>query len=520
MSDEVIVGIDLGTTFSAIAVLNEHGRPEIIPNREGKRTTPSVIFFEDDGNPIVGEEARNQAIIAPRRTVRFVKREMGNPSFRYDLDGKEFFPEDLSALILKKLKADAEAHLGCSVTKAVISVPAYFKDAQREATRQAGVIAGLEVARIINEPTAAALAYGLDLDGDDQTILVYDFGGGTFDVTLMRKSGREFTILATDGDSKLGGKDIDARLVEHLAEEFLRAHDVDLRVEPHSHQDLWDRAERVKKDLSFRENVAEVLSAGTQTLRIDVDRSEFVELIQDLIDRTRECMTKVVADADVSWKDVDAVVLAGGSSRIPAVREMIAEVTGSGAARDLNPDECVALGAALQAALSSDEGPAAEVNSDGSQRGGAEAVVDIVVHDVASHSLGVKARSPDRQQYVNSIIIPRLTPVPCDRTRTYTTHEDNQKKVEIIVLQGEDGDANSPAVSLVGKVSLTDLPPHKAGDLVIEVTLAYDANGVIEVTAQETMSGRMTRETVMRKSGGLSKEILDEKKTFVDEAKV
>ena len=520
MSEEVVVGIDLGTTFSAIAVLNEHGRPEIIPNREGKRTTPSVIFFEDDGNPIVGEEARNQAIIAPRRTVRFVKREMGNPSFRLDLDGKEYFPEDLSALILKKLKGDAEEYLAGPVTKAVISVPAYFKDAQREATRQAGEIAGLKVVRIINEPTAAALAYGIEHEDEDQVILVYDFGGGTFDVTMMKKVGNEFTILSTDGDSQLGGKDIDARLVEYLAEEFIDAHGMDLRAEPHSHQDLWDRAERVKKDLSFRENVAEVLSAGAQTLRIDLDREEFNEQIEDLIDRTKQCMEKVVSDSGVSWGEVDTVVLAGGSSRIPAVREMIAEVTGHSAARDLNPDECVALGAALSAVITEQEGGApGEATAGGPADEDGDEAVDIVVHDVASHSLGVKARSPEGK-YINSTIIPRLTQVPCERTRTYATHEDNQKKVEIIVLQGEDSDPNSPDVALVGKVSLRNLPEHKAGDLVIEVTLAYDENGVIEVTATESISNQTTREIVMRKTGGLSKEIIEEKKAEVEGAEV
>ena len=250
MDNAVILGIDLGTTFSAMAYINSHGKPEIISNREGERTTPSVVFFEKDGAPVVGQAARNQAIVEPSRTIRFIKREMGNPSFRVNIDGEDRFPEYLSALILKKLKADAEAHLGKPVTRAVVSVPAYFKDAQREATRQAAQMAGLEVVRIINEPTAAALAYGRDKVEGRQTILVYDFGGGTFDVTIMRVEENRFTILGTDGNAKLGGKDIDQRLVDHLAEEFQREHAVDLRAERFTHQDLWDRAEQAKKDLA------------------------------------------------------------------------------------------------------------------------------------------------------------------------------------------------------------------------------------------------------------------------------
>jgi molecular chaperone DnaK len=511
MGDEVIIGIDLGTTFSAVAYVNQHGKPEIISNREGDRTTPSVIFFEEGGGPIVGKEARNLAIIEPRRTVRFIKREMGNPSYRFNVDGQDHFPEDLSALILKKLKNDAEAFLGIEISKAVISVPAYFKDAQRESTRHAGQIAGLEVIRILNEPTAAALAYGLDKAKGDQTILVYDFGGGTFDVTLMSITGNEFTILATDGDSKLGGKDIDARLVEYFAEEFQRSHDIDLRTEPHTHQDLWDKAESAKKDLSFRDNLMVTLSSGEKTLRVDIDRDLFVELIEDLIKQTEDCMNRVIQAAGIDWAKIDAILLAGGSSRIPAVKEMIKRVSGKDAARDMNPDECVALGAAIQAVVTT-------VEKDGVQcapllEGGA----DIVVKDVASHSLGVKALSPDKNKYINSIIISRFTQIPCERTRTYATSEDNQSRVEIEVLQGEDEDPHSPEVHLIGKAGLRKLPPHKAGELVIEVTLRYNADGVIEVVAKELKSGQMTREVVMQKAGTLSSEILKEKQQVIGE---
>lgn len=502
MSDGVIVGIDLGTTFSAMAYINAHGQPEIISNREGERTTPSVIFFEQDGTPVVGQAARNQAIVEPARTIRFIKREMGNPSYRVNIDGEDRPPEYLSALILKKLKTDAEAQLGKAITRAVISVPAYFKDAQREATRQAAQMAGLDVLRIINEPTAAALAYGRDKVKGRQTILVFDFGGGTFDVTLMRVEDNRFTILATDGNAKLGGKDIDQRLVDHLAEEFQREHALDLRAERSTHQDLWDRAEQAKKDLSFRENVAVTLSCGGKVMRVDIDRELFGQLTEDLVVETRECMEGLLKAIGMSWSNVDVVLLAGGSSRIPAVRDMIRRVSGRDTAKDLNPDECVALGAAIQTLALVEE---SDTDTSGGPRDESR---DIVVQDVASHSLGVKAMSADRNGYVNSIIIPRFSPIPCETKRPFATSEDNQKKVEIEVLQGEDSDPKSPNVDLVGKLSLTDLPPHKAGQLRIEVALRYTADGVITVVATESISGRTVREVLMRKAGALSKELI------------
>lgn len=506
MTDEqpIIVGIDLGTTFSAIAHIDQYGKPEVIENREGHRTTPSVIYFDGE-NPIVGIEASRMAMIEPKRTVECIKREMGNPSYRFAVDGKDYFPEDLSAMILRKLKIDAETVLGRSVEKAVISVPAYFKDSQREATKQAGKIAGLDVIRILNEPTAAALAYGLDKGLASQIVLVYDFGGGTFDVTLMKVEDRQFTVLATDGDSMLGGRNIDARLVDWFAEEVLRERGVDLRLDPRTKQDLWDKAETAKKDLSSHEGVSPVLMAGDKPLRVDLDRATFEEMIQDLILKTRQCMERAVSAAKLTWSDVDTVLLAGGSSRIPAVRSMIAALTGKDAARDMNPDECVAMGAAIQGVVSVTEsdGPSAAP----ALVGGA----DIVVIDVTSHSLGVKALSTDRKKYVNSILIPRNTVIPCERKKTFATNEDNQSRVEIEVLQGEDADPGSPEVQLIGKAGLKNLPPHKAGELIIEVSLKYDADGVIEVAATERVSGQTIREVVMQKSGLLSDEILQEK---------
>jgi molecular chaperone DnaK len=508
MSEEKILAIDLGTTFSAIAYVNDYGKPEIIPNREGDRTTPSVIFFEDEGVSVVGKVARNQAIVVPRRTVRFIKREMGNPSYRFNIDGEDFFPEDLSAIILKKLKSDAESFLGQEIKKVVISVPAYFKDAQREATRQSGEIAGLEVIRIINEPTAAALAYGLDKSIDNQVILVYDFGGGTFDVTIMKIEGKTFTILATDGDAQIGGKDIDAQLVDYLSEEFQNEHGIDLRIEPHTHQDLWDKAEIAKKDLSFRNQVMVTLSAGEKTMRIDLDRDSFEEQIYDIIFQTEECMKRVVESANSTWADIDIVLLAGGSSRIPAVKEMIKRVTGKNVQKDMNPDECVALGAAIQSIIAVSE----EDDENTTQVPLLDGGNDIIIKDIASHSLGVKALSHDGRGYINSIIIPKFTNVPCMKTRKYYTGEDNQKKVEVIVIQGEDENPSSPEVHQIGKVLLKDLPQHKAGELVIEVTLGYTIDGVIDVIAKELKSGVAIRETLMHKSQLLSQDIVSEKK--------
>ncbi|GCA89461.1 MAG: Hsp70 family protein [Microcystis sp. M54BS1] len=516
MSEAIIVGIDLGTTFSAIAYVNSYGKPEIIPNLEGERTTPSVIFFEDDGTPIVGQIAFNQAITNPERTVRFVKRQMGNPSFRFNVDGEDYLPETLSAIILKKLKNDAEERLGKEIKKAVISVPAYFKDAQREATKQAAEIAGLEVIRIINEPTAAALAYGLDKE-EDQTILIYDFGGGTFDVTILKVAGREFTVLATDGDPQLGGSDVDAVLVKYLAEDFKEVHNVDLREQPHTNQDLWQKAEITKKDVGVRPSVKVVLSHGGNTASVNIDRDDFEDLIEDLINKTETYMKKVIRDAKMDWSDIDKIILVGGSSRIPAVQKMIKRVTGKEPVKDTNPDECVALGAAIQAVVaaketqkdsngkkSTEETP--ELKSDKGES------VDLVINEVASHSLGIQVKSAQTGKYINSIIIPRLTQIPCERTKIYTTLEDNQSRVDFDVLQGEDEDPRSPNIDRIGKTGLKNLPPCKAGELKIEVTLKYTADGIIEVVTREQMSGQVSRESIMQKSGILADDIVEASK--------
>lgn len=509
MSQEYVnyAGIDLGTTNSAIACVDRYGKPEIIANAEGERTTPSTVAIEPDGIPLVGIEAVNQALIEPERTIRHIKREMGNPSYRKNIDGEEYSPETISAFILQKLVKDAKDRLEQVLKQVVISVPAYFKDTQREATRQAAEIAGLEVIRIINEPTAAAIAYGLDKE-ENQTILVYDWGGGTFDVTIMQIEDKEFTVLATDGDARLGGADVDAKLIDFLAEDFLDVHGIDLRDEPHTLQDLRDKAEIAKKDLSFRNSTIVTLSQGEKTARVNIDRDDFNDLIKDLIAKTESCLNRVIKDAGLSWSDIDKVLLVGGSTRIPLVKETIIRVTGAEPVTDINPDECVAMGAAIQAVIAMQETDKDSETESPLVLDEAAGCLDIQVNDINTHSLGVKAFSPARDRYVNSIIIPRLTPIPCEHTKVYRTSEDNQKRVEFDVLQGEDENPRSMDVDRIGKAGLRDLPPHKAGELFLEVTLRYTADGIVEVITKEQQSGKVSREVVMPKTGTLSSEII------------
>jgi molecular chaperone DnaK len=510
VKEDLVVGIDLGTTFSAVSYIDEHGKPIIVANSEGERTTPSVIFFQDGGDPVVGRAAHNQALFAPERVVTSVKREMGNPSFRKSVDGKDFLPEELSAIILKKLKSDAEARLGCEVKRAVVSVPAYFKDAQREATRQAAQLAGLEVVRMLNEPTAAALAYGLEKVTGKQTILVYDFGGGTFDATVMAIDGRKFTILGSRGNARLGGEDLTKRLSDFLAESFQRDHGFDPRLDPVGRQDLWDRAEQAKRDLSFRENVVVTMAVGDRLSKIDLSSATFRNLIQDLIEETKTCIETLLNETGHAWPGIDAILLVGGSSRIPSVREMITQVSGKEPSRDVNPDECVAMGAAIQTLIEIQEGDRVDPGHAVDQR------FDLVVHDVTSHGLGVKALSSDRKTYINKTIIPKYTPVPCARSQVFLTNEDNQPIVEVEVLQGDDPNPSSEDVDFVGRLRLADLPPHKAGELKIEVTLRYDADGVVVVMARELASGKMIKETLMQKTGALSSRFLEESKAELD----
>ena len=514
MTDPVI-GIDLGTTFSAVASINRHGMPEVLTNADGARTTPSVVYFEEDGSPIVGVAARNVALSDPGRTVMYIKREMGNPSYRLNIDGKEFLPESVSALILRQLKADAEARLGTEVRRAVISVPAYFKDSQRTATRAAGELAQLDVIATINEPTAAAIAYGLEKGKTKQTVLVYDFGGGTFDVTVLNINQNEFTVLSTDGDSNLGGIDVDQRVADYLADQFASQRGIDLRADPYTRLDLMTRAEQAKKDLSFRQSVMVTLSSGREVSRVDIDRARLGGLIGDLVDRTRVCMEGALSSAEVGWPQIDAVLLVGGSSRIAAVRDMIRNASGKELTLDLNPDEVVACGAALRATLADVWETAATPKRATGGSPPATSESGIVVRDVAAHSLGVRAFN-DAGEPVNSIILPRFTPLPCERSRTYATRADNQRQIEVDVLQGDNSDPFSPEVESIGRLVMDELPPRPAGEVLVSLTLRYDTDGVVEVEAEELHDGRKVRQQLMRKSGELDAEVIESLRRDLD----
>ena len=514
MSD-LVIGIDLGTTYCAVAYINRHGMAEVLTNSDGARTTPSVVYFEEGGSPIVGLAARNVALSDPDRTVMCIKREMGNPSYRLNIDGKEFLPESISAIILRQLKADAEARLGTEVQRAVISVPAYFKDSQRTATITAGELAGLDVIATINEPTAAAIAYGLGKEEVNQTVLVYDFGGGTFDVTVLKINKNEFTVLSTDGDSALGGVDVDQRVADYLADEFSAQRGIDLRADPYTRLDLMTRAEQAKKDLSIRQSVMVTLSAGSEASRIDLDRARLTELISDLIDKTRVCMERALESAKLGWPQIDAVLLVGGSSRITAVRDMIRDVSGKELGLDLNPDEVVACGAAVRATLADVRDVVGAPAQPSDDRPPATAEVGIVVRDVAAHSLGVRAFD-DTGKPVNSIILPRFTELPCERRRTYATRADNQRRIEVEILQGDSPDPFSPDVESIGRLVMDELPPRPAGEVLLSLTLRYDVDGVVEVEAEELLEGRKIRQELMRKSGELDREVVESLRKDLD----
>ncbi|HTB49649.1 MAG TPA: Hsp70 family protein, partial [Solirubrobacteraceae bacterium] len=382
----------------------------------------------------------------------------------------------------------------------------------------AGELAGLEVIATINEPTAAAIAYGLGKDESDQTVLVYDFGGGTFDVTVLKIANNEFTVMSTDGDSGLGGVDIDQRVADYLAEQFLTQRGSDLRADPFTKLDLMTRAEQAKKDLSGRQSVMVTLGSGREALRVDLDRSRLAELTGDLIERTRVCMERAVDAASLSWPQIDSVLLVGGSSRITAVREMIQQVCGKTVTLDVNPDEAVACGAAVRATLSDvrevcSEGPPATPADPGTPR---PPEIGIVVRDVATHSLGVRAFSEDGKP-INSIILPRFTELPCERQRTYATRADNQSQIEVEILQGDNPDPFSPEVESIGRLTMDDLLPRPAGGVLLALTLRYDVDGVVEVEAEELEGGRRLRQQLMRKSGELDPEVVEGLRRDLDE---
>ena len=482
------VGIDLGTTNSVVSVL-EGGEPVVIPNSEGARTTPSVVAFAKGGEVLVGEVAKRQAITNPDRTIRSVKRHMGT-NWKIEIDGKNYNSQEISARTLQKLKRDAEAYLGDSVTQAVITVPAYFDDAQRTATKEAGQVAGLEVLRIINEPTAAALAYGLEGDGDDQTILVFDLGGGTFDVSVLEIGDGVFEVKSTHGDTSLGGDDWDEAVMKWLADQFKGEHGVDLTADNMANQRLKEAAEKAKIELS---QVAETqinlpfitaTDAGPLHLDYKLTRSKFQELTSDLLDRVKTPFEQALSDAGVSKSELDHVVMVGGSTRMPAVQELVSKIAGKEPHKGVNPDEVVAIGAAVQAGVLKGD------------------VKDVLLLDVTPLSLGIETKGG-----VMTRLIERNTTIPTKRTEVFTTADDNQPSVEIHVLQGER--EMSQYNKTLGKFQLVDLPPAQRGTPQIEVTFDIDANGIVHVSAKDRATEKVQSMTITGQSS-LDKDKINE----------
>src|SRR5476651_765947 len=481
------VGIDLGTTNSVVSVL-EAGEPVVIPNAEGGRTTPSVVGFSKSGEVLVGEVAKRQAITNPDRTIRSVKRHMGT-SWSIDIDGKKYNAQEISARILQKLKRDAESYLGDTVNQAVITVPAYFDDAQRTATKEAGQVAGLEVLRIINEPTAAALAYGLDKENTEQTVLVFDLGGGTFDVSVLEIGDGVFEVKSTSGNTHLGGDDWDQRVIDWLVSEFKNAHGVDLAQDKMATQRLKEAAEKAKIELSSVQETTINLpfitatSEGPKHLDLKLTRSKFNELTADLVAACAGPFEAAVKDAGIKTADIDHVVMVGGSTRIPAVQDLVTSLSGKEPHKGVNPDEVVAIGAAVQAGVLKGE------------------VKDVLLLDVTPLSLGIETKGQ-----VMHRLIERNTTITTKRSEIFTTAEDHQPSVEIHVLQGEREMAMYNKT--LGKFQLVDLPPAPRGIPQIEVTFDIDANGIVHVSAKDRATGKEQSMTITGQSS-LGKDDID-----------
>ncbi|MCD4656502.1 MAG: Hsp70 family protein [Planctomycetes bacterium] len=511
MEKKHIVGIDLGTTYSAIAHFDEHSKPEIVPNIDNERITPSVIYFGED-EIIVGRVAKNESVADPENVVQFVKRYMGDPDRFFPIRGTDYTPETLSAIIMLKLVGDADKVLNFepgTITDAVITVPAYFNDTERKATQDAGKIAGLNVIATLNEPTAAALAYGMDQDGEPKTVLVYDLGGGTFDVTIINIHGKNIEVLATDGERKLGGKDFDDELINYVSENFIDEFGIDPRDDLDSLQDLQIKCEEAKITLSRKDSVRILVQCQGNSMKVEVTRKQFEELIRPLIEQTETYLGLVLNEADITWDNIDEVLCVGGSTRIPMVRDMLEKVTGKAPNIEINPDEVVSLGAAYYAGLLTVK-EAQEKGEEIPEETISPEVVGLleglVVENVNSHSLGIVTIINNERQ--NVIMIPAQTKLPARTEKLFQTAYDNQVSVEVQVVEGSSVDVDE--CTMIGTLRVSDLPTNRLKGSLIRVSYEYDMNGRVNIYARDEETGKDASTEILRETGMTEDEVMDQ----------